>query len=72
MKVSELIERLRDFDPNAEVITTWESTTHTIEPDSIYRAKGGMVVIDADANSYREEFESGVLPNEWWWTSEED
>jgi hypothetical protein len=65
MKVSELIERLRDFDPNAEVITTWESTTHTIDPHNIYRAKNGMVVIDADRNRYREEFEAGVLPDGW-------
>lgn len=56
MTVSELLEALAKYPAEANVVVTWESTFH--EP-SIYVAKNGTVIIDADGDFYREDIEAG-------------
>jgi hypothetical protein len=59
MKNSELIEQLAKYPPDAHVLVMWESTFH--EP-SVYAAKNGTVILDADyTDMYRERIESGKL-----------
>lgn len=59
MTVAELIDALSAYPHDADVLVTWESTFH--EP-SVYRAKGGTVILDADyCESYRERIENGSL-----------
>ena len=55
MTVRELIEVLSKHDPDCRVVTTWESTIHDLDDDEVYLSADGDVVIDADANSYKEQ-----------------
>jgi len=50
MTVQELITELRQFDPHADVMGTWESV---IRPLAVYTAADGRVLIDADSCSYQ-------------------
>ena len=50
MTVQELIDRLQQFNPDANMFATWEGTT---QPFDVYEAADGQVVIDADNNSYQ-------------------
>ena len=70
MKVKDLIARLQEFDENLDIITTWEGITVEIDRDSIYLGNrtynrygkeptGDMVFIDADENSYKEDWQKG-------------
>ena len=59
MKISELIETLQarlKKHGDVEVRCTWEGIEAWIEKDGIYLAKNGCLYIDADGNSYKEEF----------------
>ena len=57
MTVRELIAALsKHADANPRVIITWETTVHDIDEDEIYLSADGDLVIDADANSYKEDF----------------
>jgi hypothetical protein len=53
--VRELIEALSKHRPDAKVLVTWETTFHTIDEDQIYVSADRDVVIDADANAYKEQ-----------------
>lgn len=55
MTVRELIASLSKHQPDAEVLVTWESTFHQVDEDQIYVSADGDVMIDADANSYKEQ-----------------
>jgi len=50
MTVQELIDRLQQFNPDANMFATWEGTT---QPFDVYEAADGQVVIDADKNFYK-------------------
>ena len=56
LSVGQLIEILKRYPPNMPVITTWESTIHGLQEDNIYESKEGNLYIDADYNSYKDEF----------------
>lgn len=59
MRISKLIETLEkrlDKHGDREVEVTWESIVVSIEQDSIYLAKEGILLIDADGNFYKEGF----------------
>lgn len=58
MTVIELIEKLNDLKGDARVLATWEGTVQEL---SVYVAKDGTVMIDADQEVYRKDFESGRL-----------
>lgn len=64
MTVKELIHLLTQYPDDEPVIATWEGITREI---SIYRAKDGAVIVDADDEHYRTRFESGEFtPKKWW------
>lgn len=50
MLVRDLINELRQFDPLAKVVATWEGT---IEEIKVYTAADGRVMIDADSCDYQ-------------------
>jgi hypothetical protein len=55
MTVRELIAALSTYvDANPRVVVTWETTVHEIDEDQVYLSADGDVVIDADANAYKE------------------
>lgn len=54
MTVRELIAVLSKHDADRRVIVTWETTIHDLDEDQIYLSADGDVVIDADANAYKE------------------
>lgn len=54
MTVAELIAQLQKFGSSDEVIATWEGITAGV---SVYGGAPGVVVIDADGDSYRTDFE---------------
>lgn len=56
MTNAELIAELQKYPSDAQVIVTWEGTTHGIDTDSIYMCADGVLAIDADDNFYRDEF----------------
>ncbi len=60
VKVKELIELLKSFPPDAEVKTTWENIVNELDADEVYMSADGVLLIDADANSYKEHFVSGL------------
>lgn len=56
MTVRELIAVLsKHTDADRRVVVTWETTIHDIDEDQIYLSADGDVVIDADANAYKEQ-----------------
>ncbi len=56
MTVRELIDALsKHAEANPRVVVTWETTIHDIDDDQIYLSADGDLVIDADANSYKEQ-----------------
>lgn len=54
MLVKELIQKLLEFDQEAEVIGTWEGITMKLD---VYRAFNGRIMVDADENSYKEHWQ---------------
>lgn len=54
MTVHELIAALSKHDPDRRVVVTWETTIHDLDEDQVYLSADGDVVIDGDANSYKE------------------
>jgi len=48
MKIHELITMLRRYDPQAEVLCTWESQITDLD---VYQAADGRILIDADGCS---------------------
>jgi hypothetical protein len=58
MTVSELIQELSRFPPNAVVYCTWEGVVRDL---GVYAAKDGTVLIDGDGEHYRDGFESGEI-----------
>lgn len=56
MTVRELIAALSTYaEANPNVVVTWETTVNEIDGDQIYLSADGDVVIDADANAYKEQ-----------------
>ncbi len=61
MTVSELIQELARFPQGAEILCTWEGVLRDITPETLYQAKDGGVLIDADENAYKEKFLNGSM-----------
>ncbi len=59
MQVRELMEELSKHSPTAEVRVTWESIYRSITPGTIYRGADGVLYIDADECSYKDDIISG-------------
>lgn len=57
MKVAEIIAILQGYDPNLNIQITWESTLNEIQRDNIYLSKWGNLLIDADENWYKKDYE---------------
>lgn len=55
MNVKELIEKLQQFDLQAEVVGTWEGVIAEVD---VYRAADGHIVIDVDSNYYKEHWQN--------------
>lgn len=55
MTAKELIEKLQQFDPDAEVLATWEGITKHID---VYVSKDGIVLIDADDCFYQKQWQT--------------
>ena len=56
MKISELIEALRDRKEkhgDVEVEITWESITRSIDNSKVYMSRFDCLLIDADGNRYK-------------------
>lgn len=69
MTVSELIDALsKHADANQRVVVTWEGTVHDVDEDQIYLSADGDVVIDADANAYKEQ----IMTKKGWMSSTEE
>jgi hypothetical protein len=56
MKIGDVIKILEDYDWEEEVMVTFEGITRYF---SIYQAKDGTVLIDADGDFYKDDFVSG-------------
>ena len=59
MKISELIEALRDRKEkhgDVEVKITWESITRSIDNSKIYMSRFDCLLIDADGNHYKKNY----------------
>jgi hypothetical protein len=56
IKVRELIEELKKYDPEADLAATWEGIVRGV---TVYQSKDGVVLIDADSGFYRDDFVSG-------------
>ena len=64
MKLNELIEILQKIqnenqEKEIEVETTWEGIFRNVNEDNIYFHKDGRLLIDADNNFYKEDFQKG-------------
>ena len=64
MNVGELIEILSLYPQDMKVLITWESTTQALQKQNIYISKEEHLVLDADGNSYKEEFAKDPKENE--------
>ncbi len=56
ISVGRLIDILQKYPKEMLVITTWESTLHTLEEENLYESKEGHLYIDADDNFYKKEY----------------
>ena len=56
LTVGELIEVLSTYAPDTPVRGTWETTVQELE---VYQSADGVVLIDADAGVYRDDFVFG-------------
>lgn len=65
MTVKELIFELQKRDPHAEVRVTWEGVIQAIDAENIYCSADGVVLIDGDGNSYKEQFEKENIKDGW-------
>lgn len=54
---------------NPDVLVTWETAFHTIDEDQIYLSADGDLIIDADANNYKERI---ITEKGWSWTRPEE
>lgn len=61
MTRDELIAELQKYPADVQVKITWETTVHAIKPENLYLSKDGVLLIDADDNNYKKDFESGEL-----------
>lgn len=59
MLVKELIEELSKHPSMTEVRVTWESIYRSIKPETIYCGADGVLYIDADECSYKDDIISG-------------
>lgn len=59
LNIGELIKELSKYPPASLVLITWEGTTQGIEEDEVYQLPSGTVMLDADANFYKDSFVSG-------------
>ena len=61
MKVSDLVKLLRKYQDASVVKVTWEGQVIPIDPENIYLSADGVLLIDADDNCYKYDFESGNM-----------
>lgn len=57
MTVGELIDILHNYPRDKKVCTTWESTIHPLTRSNIYKGYLGALFLDADSNSYKNQYE---------------
>ncbi len=58
--IKELIDILCKFPIDTKICITWESTINSLEKENIYMSKWGVVLLDADGNSYKEDYEMQI------------
>lgn len=56
LTVQELIDILQQYPKDMKVLSTWESTVNSLTKDNIYESLTGSLYLDADNNSYKENF----------------
>jgi hypothetical protein len=57
LTVEQLIECLKKYPKNMRCFFTWESVFRSIEEENIYVGKENILLLDADFNEYKDEFE---------------
>ena len=62
MTVKELIDLLQQYPPYLEVAVTYESVVKNLNSTNLYVSADGVLLLDADGNFYRDDFEKGRLP----------
>lgn len=60
LNVKQLIEILSRYPQDMKVITTWESTIHSILQENIYESKEGHLYLDADDNSCKDDYSKDI------------
>lgn len=64
LNVGSLIELLKKYPKDMKVMTTWESTVHSLKKENIYESITGSLYLDADENFYKEQFSKNPKENE--------
>ena len=59
--VRELINWLSEYPPDTPVRITWEGILRDVDNSTIYMSHDGVLLIDADGNLYKEDFQSGAM-----------
>lgn len=62
--VQSLINILLKYPKHMKVMTTWESTVHTLQGKNVYEALTGTLYIDADENFYKKRYAKNPKENE--------
>ncbi len=61
IRVGDLIEVLKNYDPHMICLFSWESVFHQFKLDNVYKGNHDILIFDADDNSYKEQFENKIL-----------
>lgn len=65
INVEDLIKILQNYPPDMKIMTTWESTFHSLQKKNIYESKtGSFLYLDADENFYKKELSKNPKENE--------
>lgn len=64
MSVKDFIDLLKKYPPEMKVMSTWESTVHSVKKENIYISHTNRLFIDSDENFYKKEFAKDIQENE--------
>ena len=64
LKVEQLINILKKYPKDMKVMITWESTVNEIKAHNIYESHTGSLYLDADGNSYKNDYAKNPKENE--------
>lgn len=64
LTIQEMLDILQKYPKNMKIMTTWESTIHSLKKQNIYESITGTLYLDADENFYKEGFSKNPSENE--------